>query len=54
MTTPKDREEQARKNREEMPNVAEMLDKIRAANPGLSAKVIGAEDKVTGKKIGNI
>jgi uncharacterized protein (DUF849 family) len=48
------REEQAKKNREEMPNVAAMLDRIREANPDLAFKVIGAEDKVTGKKIGTL
>jgi len=54
MSLPKDRATQARKNREEMPNVAEMLDKIRKANPTLAFKVIGAEDKITGKKIGRL
>jgi hypothetical protein len=49
-----DRQDKAKKNREEMPNVAEMLDRIRAANPKLAYKVIGAEDKVTGKKVGRI
>jgi hypothetical protein len=44
----------ALRNREEMPNVAAMLDQIRKANPGLAFKVIGAEDKTTGKKIGKI
>lgn len=48
----KSKQEIARKNREEMPNVAAMLDQIRKKNPDLVFKVIGAEDLVTGKKIG--
>lgn len=48
------RDKQAKKNREEMPEVAAMLDRIREANPDLAFKVIGAEDKTTGKKIGRL
>lgn len=48
------RDQQAKTNRESMPNVAAMLDKIREKNPDLAFKVIGAEDKVTGKKIGRL
>jgi hypothetical protein len=44
----------ALRNREAMPNVAAMLDQIRKSNPGLAFKVIGAEDKITGKKVGKI
>ena len=40
------------KNRKEMPNVAQLLDDVRKANPGLKFKVIGAEDKVTKKRVG--
>jgi len=49
-----DRQDKAKRNRQEMPNVAAMLDQIRAANPKLAYKVVGAEDKVTGKKIGTL
>lgn len=52
--TPEERKQLAQKNREEMPNVADMLDRIRQANPELAFKVIGAEDKITGKKIGRL
>ena len=47
-------DQQKKTNRQEMPNVAAMLDQIRKANPDLAFKVIGAEDKVTGKKVGRI
>lgn len=52
--TPEERKKQAEKNRQEMPNVAAMLDQIRKSNPELAFKVIGAEDLETGKKVGNI
>lgn len=41
------------RNREQMPNVALLIDEFRAANPGLDFKVIYAEDFQTGHKIGN-
>lgn len=43
-------ESKAEKNRREMPNVAEVIDTFREWFPNL--KVIGAEDKETGKKAG--
>lgn len=48
----KDRKKQADKNRRDMPNVAEIVDLItKLYGP---AKVIGAEDYVTKKKIGKL
>lgn len=44
------REEQRRKNREEMPEIAKLMDKINAAFPG--SKLIWAKDLLTGKEIG--
>ena len=44
------REEQRKKNREEMPVIAELMDKINAKYPG--SKLIWAKDYTTGKEIG--
>jgi hypothetical protein len=44
------REEQKRKNREEMPEVAKLMDQINARFPG--SKLIWAKDLTTGKEIG--
>ena len=44
------REDAARRNRELMPNVAEMVDEWRQYFPGL--KVIYAEDLETGRSVG--
>jgi hypothetical protein len=45
-------EEQRKRNREQMPNVAAMLDEFRAANPGLQFKVVWAKDHGTGLEVG--
>lgn len=45
-------EEQRKRNREQMPNVAAMLDEFRAANPGLEFKVVWAKDIQTGVEVG--
>lgn len=39
-------------NRKRMPNVADLIDEIREANPSLTFKVIAAEDFETGVKVG--
>jgi hypothetical protein len=52
--TPEQRKRLAEKNRQEMPNVAELIDTVRQHNPGLKFRVVGAEDLVTGKKIGRL
>jgi predicted amino acid dehydrogenase len=44
------REEQRKKNREEMPEIAKLMDEINAKYPG--SKLIWAKDFVTGKEIG--
>lgn len=44
------REEQRRKNREEMPEVAKLMDEINEKFPG--SKLIWAKDLLTGKEIG--
>lgn len=44
------REEQAKRNRELMPNVAAMVDEFRAAFPGL--RLIYAKDPETGHSVG--
>jgi hypothetical protein len=43
-------EEQRKKNREEMPEVAKLMDEINAKYPG--SKLIWAKDLATGKEIG--
>lgn len=45
-------EEQRRRNREQMPNVAAMLDQFRKSNPGLGFKVLWAKDLQTGVEVG--
>ena len=50
--TNSDRAQQREKNREAMPNVAEVIDTFnRFFGPVL---VVGAEDLITGKKVGKI
>jgi hypothetical protein len=50
--TPDKRQKQAERNRQEMPNVAEVIDQFtKFFGP---VKVIGAEDLITGKKVGKI
>lgn len=44
------REEERRKNREKMPNLAAVVDEIRAKFPG--AKLIWGKDLVTGHEVG--
>jgi len=44
------REEQRKKNREEMPEIAKLMDQINAKYPG--SKLIWAKDYATGKEIG--
>jgi hypothetical protein len=44
------REEQRKKNREEMPVIAKLMDEINAKYPG--SKLIWAKDYTTGKEIG--
>jgi len=44
------REEQRKKNREEMPEIAKLMDEINAKYPG--SKLIWAKDLSTGKEIG--
>jgi len=44
------REEQKKKNREQMPEVAKLMDQINARFPG--SKLIWAKDLTTGKEIG--
>jgi len=44
------REEQKRKNREQMPEIAKLMDQINARFPG--SKLIWAKDLTTGKEIG--
>lgn len=50
--TNSDRDQQREKNRETMPNVAEVIDTFnRFFGP---VRVLGAEDLITGKKVGKI
>jgi hypothetical protein len=44
------REEQKQKNREQMPEIAKLMDQINAKYPG--SKLIWAKDLTTGKEIG--
>lgn len=50
--TTSDRDQQRQKNRDAMPNVAEVIDTFnRFFGP---VRVLGAEDLITGKKVGKI
>jgi hypothetical protein len=49
-----ERSKEREKNRLEMPNVAAMLDELRERCPSLTFKVLGAEDLVTGKRVGKL
>ena len=44
------REEQKKKNREQMPEIAKLMDQVNARFPG--SKLIWAKDLTTGKEIG--